>query len=86
LAIVLGALVVVAFIVWRLKREKEKKNDRRPPTKAEVVPVKDYGEQYVIPRPPVLAVALCPVLDPGNQTLDKVGPLVEQRWTSNLQR
>ena len=86
--IILGALVVVAFIVWRLRRQKEKKNHLRHPTKAEVVPVMDYGAQHVIPRPPVLAVELCPVLDPGNQTLDKVGPL-EQRggqWTSNLQR
>ncbi len=90
--IVLGALAaisVVAFIVRRFKRNKEKKNDPRPPPKVEVVPVKDYGEQHVAPSPPVFAVELCPVLDPGDQALEKIGPLVEQRggpWTSNVQR
>jgi len=83
------AISVVAFIVRWLKRDKEKENDRRPPPKIDVAPVKDYGEQHVAPRPPALAVELCPVLDPGDQALDKVGPLIEQRggqWTSNLQR
>jgi len=85
----LVAIGVVAFIVYWLKREERKKKYRRPPPKVEVVPVKDYGEQHVIPRPPRLAVELCPVLDAGNQALDKVSPLAEQRggqWTSNLQR
>ena len=90
--IILGLLVaigVVAFIVYWLKREEREKKYRRPPPKVEVVPVKDYGEQHVIPKPPRLAVELCPVLDAGNQALDKVSPLAEQRggqWTSNLQR
>jgi hypothetical protein len=72
---ILGTLVafgVVAFIVHSLKR----------PPKVEVVSVKDkdyYGEQHVAPSQLVLAVELCPVLDPGDQELDKVGPLVEQR-------
>ena len=68
------AISVVAFIVHRLR---QKKNDPRPPPKVEVVPVKDYGEQHVAPRPPVLAVELYPVLDPGDQVL-KVGPLIKQ--------
>ena len=56
----------------------------------DILPVKDkdyYGEQYVAPSPFVLSVNLCPVLDPGEQALDKVGPLVEQlggQWTSNI--
>jgi hypothetical protein len=50
-----------------------------PLPKIEVVPVKDYGEQYVAPRPLVFAVELSPVIDPGYQELDKVGPLVEQQ-------
>jgi hypothetical protein len=85
----LVAIGVVAFIVYLLKREERKKKYRRPPPKVEVVPVNDYGEQHVIPRPPRLAVELCPVLDAGNQALDKASPLAEQRggqWTSNLQR
>jgi hypothetical protein len=45
----------------------------------EVVPIKDDGKQRVAPRPLVFAVELCPVIDPGHQELDKVGPLVEQR-------
>jgi beta-lactam-binding protein with PASTA domain len=86
--IVLGALVaigVVALIVHWSKRY----DGRRPP-KVAVVPVKDkdyYGEQYVAPSPLVLTVNLCPVLDPGEQALDKVGPLVHQggsQWTSNI--
>jgi PASTA domain len=86
--IILGALVaigVVALIVHWSKR-----NDGWRPPKVAVVPVKDkdyYGEQYVAPSPLVLTVKLCPVLDPGDQALDKVGPLVEQRggqWTSNV--
>ena len=78
--IILGALVaigVVALIVrW------SRRYGRQPPPKVEVVPVKDkdyYGEQYVAPSPLVLTVKLCPVLDQGDQALDKVGPLVEQR-------
>jgi hypothetical protein len=77
--IILGALValgVVALIVHLLRRYRRW---RHP--KVEAVPVKDkdyYGEQYVAPSPFVLAVELCPVLDPGDQALDKVGPLVEQ--------
>jgi hypothetical protein len=78
----LGAIAAVALIVhlynrWHLPR-------------VAVVPVKDkdyYGEQYVAPSSFVLAVELCPVLDSGNQALDKVGPLVDQRggqWTSNI--
>jgi hypothetical protein len=86
--IVLGALVaigVVALIVHWSKRY----DGRRPP-KVAVVPVKDkdyYGEQYVAPSPLVLTVNLCPVLDPGEQALDKVGPLIHQggsQWTSNI--
>ena len=75
--VILGALVaigVVALIVHWSKRY----DGRRLP-KVAVVPVKDkdyYGEQYVTPSPLVLAVELCPVLDPGDQALDKVGPLV----------
>jgi hypothetical protein len=88
LDIILGALVaigVVALIVHLSKRY----DGRRLP-KIEVVPVKDkdyYGEQYVAPSPLVLTVKLCPVLDPGDQALDKVGPLVEQlggQWTSKV--
>jgi hypothetical protein len=87
-AIILGALVaigVVALIVHWLKW-----HGRRRLPKVAVVPVKDkdyYGEQYVAPSSFVLAVELCPVLDPGDQALDKVGPLVEQlggQWTSNV--
>jgi PASTA domain len=83
--IILGALVasgVVALIV-------SKWYDGRRHPKVEVLPVKDYGEQHVAPRPPALAVELYPVLDPGDQALDKVDHLIEQRggqWTSNLQR
>jgi hypothetical protein len=43
------------------------------------VPVKDDGEQHVAPRPLVFTVELCPVIDLGDQELDKVGRLVEQR-------
>jgi hypothetical protein len=78
---------VVAFVVHRSKRDEKKENDRLP--KVEVATVKDYGEQHVAPRAPVLAVELYPVLDPGDQALDKVDPLIGQRggqWTSNLQR
>jgi len=77
----LFAIGVVAFIVDRLRRRR-KKNDRPRPPKVEVVPVKDkdyYGEQHVEPSPLVLTVELCPVLDPGDQELDKIGSLVEQR-------
>lgn len=65
------AIVVVALIVHWLRRPK-----------VDVVPVKDkdyYGEQHVAPSPLVFAFELCPVLDPGDQELDKVGSLVEQR-------
>jgi hypothetical protein len=74
MGIILGALIaigVVAFVVHWLKR----------PPRVEIVPVKDkdyYGEQRVAPSPLVLTVELCPVLDPGDQELDKAGSLVEQ--------
>ena len=89
LLVAIGVVAFIVYIVYWLKREERKKKYRRPPPKVEVVPVKDYGEQHVIPRPPRLAVELCPVLDAGNQALDKVSPLAEQRggqWTSKLQR
>ncbi|PYJ88684.1 MAG: hypothetical protein DME71_12305, partial [Verrucomicrobia bacterium] len=89
LLVAIGVVAFIVYIVYWLKREERKKKYRRPAPKVEVVPVKDYGEQHVIPRPPRLAVELCPVLDAGNQALDKVSPLAEQRggqWTSKLQR
>jgi hypothetical protein len=78
---------VVAFIATILFRRRRRKITDAPPPKVEVVPVKDYGEQQVAPSSLVLVVELCPVVDPGDQELDKVGPLVEQRggqWTSNV--
>jgi hypothetical protein len=68
----LAAILVVAFIATKLAR--------RPPPKIKLVPFKDYGEQHVAssPGPLVFALELCPVLDLGNQELDKVGPLVAQ--------
>ena len=83
--VILGSLVAIAVVALLVQRY----NWRRLP-KVAVLPVKDkdyYGEQYVAPSPFVLSVNLCPVLDPGEQALDKVGPLVEQlggQWTSNI--
>jgi hypothetical protein len=86
--IILGSLVAIAVVALIVHLSKRYDGRRLP--KVEVVPVKDkdyYGEQYVAPSPLVLSVNLCPVLDPGEQRLDKVGPLVDQgggQWTSNI--
>jgi hypothetical protein len=66
LAIILGA-VAVTVVVYLLVRG----------PKIELVPSKDDGEQQIVsPVPLPFALELCPVLDPGDQKLEKVGPLV----------
>ncbi len=67
--IILGALGV-SVIVWVWPRS----------PKVKLVPFKDYGEQSITSAGPLLlALKLCPVLDPGNQELEKIGALVATR-------
>jgi len=81
--VTLGALAsipVLAFIAAKLFRWQF--------PKIKVMPFKDHGEQHI--EPPgalVFALELYPVLDLGDQELEKVGPLVSEgggKWTSNV--
>jgi hypothetical protein len=48
-----------------------------PTPKVELVSFKDYGEQQIASSGPLaFALELCPVVDLGDQKLEKVGPLV----------